>query len=330
MTELKRDICVIYIGAAAHTNKGGQLKNIKKESSLGIKFISVDPYHQAPFRHSVAKGANPQKTPFRHSVAKGANPQNEVNFGDGVRNGERFGDSGGVGDDSGFGDSGGVGDDSGSENRKKINFIFQENIEERCGIPVNFIPNNSNDIHSYAINVSNKTADEFFMNFHPNPATFYLILTFVGYDMDHTSFQIAENLQIQTPYFYDLKNALFLGMSCLAIPPDILKILRNYDIPTTEPFVSNIEQSKQNAYYAFLNNIDILCEHYRKKEVREWHTKSLQNLKALNIHSYEDACRYYDALQIKNIPDIRKSIQNYFESINMLKIFKNERENDFH
>ena len=74
----------------------------------------------------------------------------------------------------------------------------------------------------------------------------------------------------------------------------------------------------------------MLCEHYRKKEVREWHTKSLENLRALNIHSYEDACQYYDALLIKNIPDIRKSIQNYFESINMLKIFKNERENDFH
>jgi len=127
-----------------------------------------------------------------------------------------------------------------------------------------------------------------------------------------------------------LKNALFLGMSCLTIPPNILQILRNYDIPTTEPFVSNIEQSKQNAYYAFLNNIDMLCEHYRKKEVREWHAKSLENLRALNINSYEDACQYYDALQIKNIPDIRKSIHNYFESINMLKIFKNERENDFH
>jgi hypothetical protein len=271
-------------------------------------------------------------------VAKGANPQNEVNFGDGGG----FGDVGGGGDVGGFGDgvtnSGGFGDgvtngvaNSGSfENSKKINIIFQENIEELCGIPVNFIPNNSNDIHSYAINISNKTADEFFMNFHPNPATFYLILTFVGYDLEHTSFQIADNLQIKTPYFYDLKNALFLGMSCLAIPPNILQILRNYDIPTTEPFVSNIEQSKQNAYYAFLNNIDMLCEHYRKKEVREWHSRSLKNLRALNIHSYEDACQYYDTLLIKNIPDIRKSIHNHFESINMLKIFKNERENDFH
>jgi len=209
--------------------------------------------------------------------------------------------------------------------------IYQENIEQVCGIPVHYITNSINNIQPFSMNIYASTADNFFTNFHPNPTTFYLILTFIGYNLEYTSFQIAENLRIETQYFYNLRNALFLGMSCLAKPPNILQILRNYDLhPQNIPFVSNIEQSKQNAYYALLQSIDMLCVHYRQKEVRDWHSNSLSNLRKLGILSYEDACRYYDKLETKNAPDARKSIHDYLESINMLKIFKNERENDFH
>jgi len=271
MTDQKTKICVIYIGAAAHSITSGQFTNIRHESALGVQFISVDPYY------SNLMGNNP-----------GNNPGNNIN-------------------------------------------IHQENIEQRCGIPVHNITASPNDIHPSSMNICASTAEEFFANFCPNPATFYLVLTFIGYDLEHPTFQIAENLRIQTPYFYNLRNALFLGMSCLAKPPNILQILRNYDLhPQNIQFSSNIEQSRHNAYYALLQSIDMLCAHYRQKEVRDWHTNSLANLRKLGILSYEDACQYYDKLEIKNAPDTRKSIHEHLESINMLKIFKNERENDFH
>jgi hypothetical protein len=267
MTDQKNRICVIYIGAAAHSNISGQLSNIKKESTLGIQFISVDPYY---------------------SNLMGNNPGNNIN-------------------------------------------IYQENIEQCCGIPVNFITNSPNHIDHSSMNICASTSEDFFANFRHDTAIFYLILTFIGYDLEHTTFQIAKNLRIQTPYFYNLRNALFLGMSCLAKPPNILQILHNYDLhPQNIPFVSNIEQSKHNAYYALLQSIDMLCTHYRKKEVRDWHANSLKNLRELGILSYEDACQYYDKMENKNAPDARKSIHDYLESINMLKIFKNERKNDFH
>ena len=256
MTDKKNRICVIYIGAAAHSITSGQLVNIKQESELGVQFISVDPYY--------------------------------------------------------------------SNNSGK-------NIEQCCGISVHHITTFSNDIHPSSMNISALTGEEFFMNFRPSLSTFYLVLTFIGYDFEQTSFQIAENLNIQTPYFYNLKNALFLGMSCLAKPPNILQILHNYDLyPKNIPFISNIEQSKQNAYYALLQSIDVLCAHYRQKEIRDWHANSLKKLHILGILSNEDACNYYDSLQIKNIADARKSIHDHLESINMLRIFRDERENDFH
>lgn len=271
MTDQKNRICVIYIGAAAHSNVSGQLSNIIQESTLGVQFISVDPYY------SNIVGKN-----------QGKNQGNNIN-------------------------------------------IYQENIEQCCGIPVHHITASPNDIHPSSMNICASTAEEFFANFRPNPTTFYLILTFIGYDLEHTTFQIAGNLRIQTPYFYNLRNALCLGMSCLAKPPNILQILRNYDLhPKNIPFVSNIEQSKHNAYYALLQSIDMLCSHYRQKDIRDWHASSLTNLRKLGILSYEDACQYYDKLETKNAPDARKSIHDYLESINMLKFFKNERENDFH
>ena len=271
MTDQKNRICIIYIGAAAHSNISGQLSNIKKESALGVQFISVDPYYSNLIGNNL-----------------GNNLGNNIN-------------------------------------------IHQENIEQCCGIPVHHITASPNDIYPSSMNICASTSEEFFANFRPDPATFYLVLTFIGYDLEHTTFQIAENLRIQTPYFYNLRNALFLGMSCLANPPNILQILHNYDLsPQNIPFVSNIEQSRQNAYYALLQSIDMLCAHYRQKEVRNWHASSLKNLRKLGILSYEDACQYYDKLQTTNIPDARKSIHDYLESINMLKIFKNERENDFH
>jgi hypothetical protein len=271
MTDKKNRICIIYIGAAAHSNVSGQLTNIRHESALGVQFISVDPYYSNLIER------NP-----------GNNPKKNIN-------------------------------------------IYQENIEKCCGIPVHNITTSPNNINSSSMNICASTSEDFFKSFLPDPATFYLILTFIGYDFEHTTFQIAENLRIQTPYFYNLRNSLFLGMSCLANPPNILQILQNYDLhPQNIPFVSNIEQSRHNAYYALLQSIDILCAHYRQKEVRDWHANSLVNLKKLGIMSYEDACQYYEKMESKNAPNARKSIHDYLESINMLKIFKNERENDFH
>lgn len=206
----------------------------------------------------------------------------------------------------------------------------KENIEQRCGIPANYMTETVNLTNPTAINIYASTAEEFFTKFRQNPSTFYLVLTFLGYEIDYTSFQIAEYLNIKNKYFYNTKNALFLGMSCLAKPPNVFQILGNYNInPQRLPFVANIDQSKHNAYYAMLQSIDILCDHYCQKEVRDWHAKSLANLQNIGILSYDNACNYYSNLPTKTVQDARKALYDHLESINMLKIFRAERENDF-
>lgn len=206
----------------------------------------------------------------------------------------------------------------------------KENIEQRCGIPANYMTESVNLTNPSAINIFASSAEEFFTKFRQNTSTFYLVLTFIGYDMEYTSFQIAEYLNIRNQYFYNTKNALFLGMSCLAKPPNVFQILRNYDInPQRLPFVAKIDHSKHNAYYALLQSIDVLSTHYYQKEVRDWHAKSLVNLQNIGLYSYEDACKYYNNLPTKTAPDARKALHDYLDSINMLKIFKDERENDF-
>ena len=254
MNDQKNRICVIYIGAAAHSPTSGQLTNIRHESAMGVQFISVDPEHS---------------------------------------------------------------------NKK-------ENIEQRCGIPANYMTETVNLTSSTAINIYASTAEEFFSKFRHDQSTFYLVLTFLGYDIEYTSFQIAEHLNIKNKYFYNTKNALFLGMSCLAKPPNVFQILRNYDInPQKLPFVANIDQYMHYAYYALLQSIDVLCTHYFQKEVRDWHAKSIVNLQNIGLYSYDDICKYYDNLPNKTAPDARKALYDHLESINMLKIFKDERENDF-
>ena len=207
----------------------------------------------------------------------------------------------------------------------------KENIEQRCGIPANYMTESVNLTSQFAINIYASTAEEFFSTFRHDQSTFYLVLTFIGYDIEYTSFQIAEYMNIKNQYFYNTKNALFLGMSCLAKPPNVFQILRNYGIsPQRLPFIVNIDQSKHYAYYALLQSIDVLCTHYCQKEVRDWHATSLTNLQKIGIYSYEDAVKYYNNLPTKTAPDARKSLHDYLESINMLTIFRAERENDFH
>lgn len=206
----------------------------------------------------------------------------------------------------------------------------KENIEQRCGIPANYMTESVNLTSSTAINIFSSKAEEFFSKFRHDQSTFYLVLTFLGYDIEYTPFQIAEYLNIKNKYFYNTKNALLLGFSCLATPPNVFQILSNYDIhPQKLPFVANISQSKHNAYYALLQSIDVLCAHYNQKEVRDWHTTSLANLQNIGLYSYEDAYKYYYNIPTKTVPDARKALHDHLESINMLKIFRDERENDF-
>ena len=206
----------------------------------------------------------------------------------------------------------------------------KENIDQRCGIPANYMTESVNLTNPSAINIYASTAEEFFTKFRHDQSTFYLVLTFLGYDIEYTSFQIAEYLNIKNKYFYNTKNALLLGFSCLATPPNVFQILSNYDInPQKLPFVANISQSKHNEYYALLQSIDVLCTHYQHNEVRDWHAKSLANLQNIGLYSYEDAYKYYYNIPTKTAPDARKALHDHLESINMLKIFRNERENDF-
>ena len=206
----------------------------------------------------------------------------------------------------------------------------KENIEQRCGIPANYMTESVNLTSPSAINIYASTAEEFFTKFRHDTSTFYLVLTFLGYDIEYTSFQIAEYMNIKNQYFYNTKNALLLAMSCLAKPPNVFQILRNYGISHQRiPFVVNIDQSMYNAYYALLQSIDKLCTHYQHNEVRDWHTTSLANLRKIGLYSYDDIFKYYNNLPTKTAPDSRKALHDHLDSINMLKIFRDERENDF-
>lgn len=206
----------------------------------------------------------------------------------------------------------------------------KENIEQRCGIPVKYMTESVNLTSTSSINIYASTAEDFFAKFGHDQSTFYLILTFLGYDFENTSFQIAEYFNIKNQYFYNTKNALFLGMSCLAKPPNVFQILRNYNLhPQRIPFIANIDQSKYNAYYALQQSIDTLCTHYYQKESRDWHINSLANLRKIGILNYDDVCKYYNNLQYKTAQEARKALHEHLDSINMLEIFRAERENDF-
>lgn len=221
-------------------------------------------------------------------------------------------------------------------NGKNIN-KFDENLESRSGLPINRMEN-SNHIIKGCLNVSTLLSYDFFMEFELMPNIYYVILTFMGHSINSPSVCIAESIGIKNPFFYDLDNALCLGMSCLNKAPNIIDLLIHYGLNPFEDVFPNLKERYfvllQNAHYACIHNITGLCQHIRSSTTRDWHSRSIEQLASLNLYSVDDIIKFHDYIEsmigIENMSgnNISKMITKELEDQGILKFF-DERPNDF-
>lgn len=221
-------------------------------------------------------------------------------------------------------------------NHKDIN-DFNEDLQGRSRLPIN-IMTDSNHIIEGHLNVSTLLSYDFFMEFNLIPNVYYVILTFMGHSINSPSFCIAESIGIKNPFFYDLDNALCLGMSCLNKAPNIIDLLIHYGLNPFEEVVPNLKERYfaflQNAHYACIHNITGLCQHIRSSITRDWHSRSIEQLASLNLYSVDDIVKFHDYIEsmigIENMSgyNISKMITKELEDQGILKFF-DERPNDF-
>lgn len=119
-------------------------------------------------------------------------------------------------------------------------------LSEKSGIDVS-IMTNPNDVKQGCLNVSYMDSHTFFTNFRPEESTYYVIFAFYGgIGKEMPSFEVAKSIEIINPFFYDIRNAFCLGMSCFNISPDITKFLINFGFHLEKPVViPEIDQSSK-------------------------------------------------------------------------------------
>lgn len=184
------------------------------------------------------------------------------------------------------------------------------NLKSRSCIPVVKM-SNPNDVKPQCLNVSYSESKDFFKGFYPEPRTYYVILVFYGgINKEMPSFNVAESIGIENPFFYDIQNALCLGMSCFNIPPNISDFLTNYRFQLENPVViPEIDQTLQNAFYAIHCELRALYKTTKRENgvsrTQQQISEILESLKKINIHTIEEACDYY-----KNLKQIYGSLSN--------------------
>lgn len=175
-------------------------------------------------------------------------------------------------------------------------------LERRSGIPVVKM-SNPNDVKPKCLNVSYSESKDFFKGFYPEPRTYYVILVFYGgINREMPSFNVAKSIGIENPLFYDIKNALCLGMSCFNIPPNIYEFLTNYRFQLNDPVViPEIDQTLQNAFYAICCDLRALYKTTKLENnvsrTQQQISEILESLEKINIHTIEEACDYYKHLK---------------------------------
>ena len=208
-------------------------------------------------------------------------------------------------------------------------------LTQRSGIPVS-IMTNSKDVKPRCLNVSYIDSQTFFDSFKPKKSTYYVIFAFYGgIGKEMPSFEVAKSIEIKKPFFYDIRNALCLGMSCFNIPPDITKFLINYGFHLDKPVaIPEIDQSLENAFYAIRSGLRILYK-VEKRENDISRTEGqineiLELLKKININTREEAFDYYDHLKhiygdVKDVDEgmIKDSIEEKYKSMKVHQFFRN-------
>ena len=214
-------------------------------------------------------------------------------------------------------------------------------LKNRSGIEVS-IMTNPNDVKPKCLNVSYTDSKSFFQSFHPDPRTYYVILAFYGgIGKEMPSFEVAKSIEIENPFFYDIRNALCLGMSCFNISPNIYDFLTLYgfklDKLENPVVIPEIDQSLQNAFYAIRYGLRGLYKAIKKENniSRTSHQINdiLESLKYIGINIVEEACQYYEHLkQIygssngkpKDVNEVmlRKLIEEKYSEMGLLPFFK--------
>ena len=216
-------------------------------------------------------------------------------------------------------------------------------LVDRSGISVVKM-SNPNDVKPNCLNVSYSESKDFFKGFYPEPRTYYVILVFYGgINREMPSFDVAESIGIENSFFYDIKNALCLGMSCFNIPPNIYDFLTNYRFQLENPVViPEIDQKLQNAFYAIHCELRALYkttkrENYVSRTPDEI-SKILESLKKINIYTIEEACDYYKSLKQTygssngrpkdvNQGMLELLINNEYEKMGLLPFFEERKNN---
>ena len=216
-------------------------------------------------------------------------------------------------------------------------------LVDRSGISVVKM-SNPNDVKPNCLNVSYSESNDFFKGFYPEPRTYYVILVFYGgINREMPSFNVAESIGIENSFFYDIKNALCLGMSCINIPPNIYDFLTNYRFQLENPVViPEIDQTLQNAFYAIYSDLRALYKTIKQKygvksKTQEQILEIFKSLNKINIYTIKEACDYYEHLKQKygsssnrrpkdvNQGIFSKLIYKKYEKMGLLPFFKERK-----
>ena len=209
-------------------------------------------------------------------------------------------------------------------------------LKSRSKIDVS-IMENPNDIKQNCLNVSYSESTEFFNHFHPDSRTYYVILVFCGSRKELPSFDVAQSIGIENPFFYDIKNAFCLGMECFNIPPNITNLLTTIGFRLNPVFVPEIDQTLQIDFYAISSELRALYKATKLEngisKTPEKITEILKSLKKININTIEQACHYYDHLKQKysSLPNgrqkdvdegmLKKLIEARYREMHLLPFF---------
>jgi len=212
-------------------------------------------------------------------------------------------------------------------------------LKNRSGINV-LQMTNPNDVKQNCLNVSYTDSKSFFQGFHPDLNSYYVIFAFYGgIDTEMPSFEVAKSIGIENLFFYDIRNALCLGMSCFNIPPNITEFLINYGFQLNPVVIPQIDQSLHNAFYAIRYGLRALYKAIKKENnvsrTNEQINDILELLTYIGINTVEKACEYYKhlketyglslngrKLQDVNERMLKELIEKKYGEMNLLPFFR--------
>jgi hypothetical protein len=210
-------------------------------------------------------------------------------------------------------------------------------LKNRSDIEVSTMTN-PNDVRKNCLNVSYTDSESFFQDFHQDQNSYYVIFVFYGgIDKEMPSFEVAKSIGIENLFFYDIQNALCLGMSCFNIPPNITEFLTYYRFRLNPVVIPGIDESLQNAFYAIRYGLRGLYKAIKKENhisrTSDEINRILESLKYIGISTVEKACDYYEHLKQtyglsngkpKDVDEgmLKNLIEEKYREMKLLQFFK--------